>query len=77
MGDADYGIDPAVSRRLAREIREVRETGVELALVGLLTVLVGMTGATAYSVAIVYRVASYWFAIAVGGIAALYVVSRT
>ncbi|MDN3518380.1 UMP kinase [Aquisalimonas lutea] len=33
MGDADYGIDPAVSRRLAREIREVRETGVELALV--------------------------------------------
>ncbi|QIT55596.1 UMP kinase [Aquisalimonas sp. 2447] len=33
LGDADYGIDPAVSRRLAREIREVREAGVELALV--------------------------------------------
>ncbi|WP_290650197.1 UMP kinase [Aquisalimonas sp.] len=33
MGSADYGIDPAVSRRLAREIREVRELGVEIALV--------------------------------------------
>ncbi|SEO54554.1 UMP kinase [Aquisalimonas asiatica] len=33
MGDADYGIDPAVSRRLAREIGEVRELGVEVALV--------------------------------------------
>ena len=33
MGDADYGIDPAVSRRLAKEIREVREMGVEVALV--------------------------------------------
>jgi uridylate kinase len=33
MGDADYGIDPAVIRRLAIEIREVREMGVEIALV--------------------------------------------
>lgn len=33
LGDADYGIDPAVSRRLAKEIGEVREAGVELALV--------------------------------------------
>ena len=33
LGDADYGIDPAVSRRLAREIREVRALGVDLALV--------------------------------------------
>ena len=33
MGDADYGIDPAVSRRLAKEIREVRAEGVEIALV--------------------------------------------
>lgn len=33
MGDADYGIDPAVSRRLAKEIGEVRELGVEVALV--------------------------------------------
>ncbi len=33
MGDADYGIDPAVSRRLAAELREVRELGVEIALV--------------------------------------------
>ncbi|MFO7859421.1 MAG: UMP kinase [Ectothiorhodospiraceae bacterium] len=33
LGDADYGIDPEVSRRLAREIGEVRAAGVELALV--------------------------------------------
>jgi len=33
LGDSDYGIDPAVMRRLAEEIREVRELGVEIALV--------------------------------------------
>ncbi|MCC5856918.1 MAG: UMP kinase [Ectothiorhodospiraceae bacterium] len=33
LGDGDYGIDPAVIRRLAREVREVRELGVEVALV--------------------------------------------
>lgn len=33
MGDADYGIDPEVSRRLAEEVREVRDRGVEIALV--------------------------------------------
>lgn len=33
MGDEDYGIQPAVIRRLANEIREVRELGVEVALV--------------------------------------------
>lgn len=33
LGNADYGIDPEVSRRLAQEIGEVRAAGVELALV--------------------------------------------
>ncbi len=33
LGGADYGIDPAVIRRLAREIREVTRLGVEVALV--------------------------------------------
>ncbi len=33
LGDGDYGIDPAVIRRLAVEVREVRELGVEVAMV--------------------------------------------
>ncbi|MGB5246300.1 MAG: UMP kinase [Woeseia sp.] len=33
MGDVDYGIDPKVIRRIAREIAEVRELGVEVAVV--------------------------------------------
>ena len=33
MGDAGYGIDPKVIERLAREVKEVRELGVEVALV--------------------------------------------
>ncbi len=33
MGDMDYGIDPAMIGRLAREIAAVRERGVEIALV--------------------------------------------
>ena len=33
MGDGDYGIDPAFLRRLASEIRSVREAGVEIGLV--------------------------------------------
>jgi len=33
MGGGDYGIEPAVIRRLAADIREVRELGVEVALV--------------------------------------------
>jgi uridylate kinase len=33
MGDADYGIDPGFLRRLANEVRSVRELGVEIALV--------------------------------------------
>ena len=33
MGDADYGIDPAVMERLAREIADVTKAGVQVALV--------------------------------------------
>src|SRR5512145_1711065 len=33
MGDADYGIDPVFLRRLAGEIRSVRELGIEIGLV--------------------------------------------
>jgi uridylate kinase len=33
MGDAGYGIDPKVARRVAEEIKEVKDLGVELALV--------------------------------------------
>ncbi len=33
LGDGEYGIDPLVIRRLAEEVREVREMGVEVALV--------------------------------------------
>jgi uridylate kinase len=33
MGEAGYGIDPKVASRLAREVREVSELGVEVALV--------------------------------------------
>lgn len=33
MGDLDYGIEPAVIQRLAAEIAQARETGVEIAIV--------------------------------------------
>jgi len=33
MGDADYGIDPVFIKRLAAEIRAMRETGTEIAIV--------------------------------------------
>ncbi|MEX0729998.1 MAG: UMP kinase [Aquisalimonadaceae bacterium] len=33
MGSGEYGIEPAVIRRLAEEVREVRKLGVEVALV--------------------------------------------
>ena len=33
LGDADYGIDPAVIARLAREIAEVRDLGVQIGVV--------------------------------------------
>jgi len=51
--------------------------GVTAALVVLLGALAGFSTASGYAVATVYRVASYWFAILVGGIAALWVVSRS
>ena len=51
--------------------------GVEAALVGLLVALTPITPGTAAGIALVYRVASYWFALGVGGIAALYVVYRS
>ena len=51
--------------------------GVTAALVVLLGALAGFSTATGYAVATVYRVASYWFAVLVGGLAALWVVSRS
>src|SRR3546814_1979411 len=33
MGDEDYGIDPKVIARLAREVIEARDSGAEIALV--------------------------------------------
>ena len=45
--------------------------GVEAAISGLLTALAGVTPATAAGIALLYRVASYWFVVAVGGVAAL------
>ncbi|NEU56485.1 lysylphosphatidylglycerol synthase transmembrane domain-containing protein [Halorussus sp. MSC15.2] len=51
--------------------------GVEFALVGLLVALTALQTDLAASVALVYRVASYWFALAVGGLAAFSVIHRT
>jgi len=51
--------------------------GVEAALVALLVVLAGVSTASGYAVATVYRLASYWFALGVGGVAALSVVVRS
>ncbi|WP_226011145.1 lysylphosphatidylglycerol synthase transmembrane domain-containing protein [Halomicrobium salinisoli] len=50
--------------------------GVEAALLALLVGLLGVTTATGYAVALVYRLASYWFALGLGGVAALYVIAR-
>jgi len=50
--------------------------GVEVALVALLVGLTPVGAATAFALALVYRVASYWFALVVGGMAALLVVGR-
>jgi len=50
--------------------------GVEAVLVLLLGPLVGLAAPAAAAMALVYRVASYWFAILVGGIGSLYVVAR-
>jgi uncharacterized protein (TIRG00374 family) len=46
--------------------------GVEAAVVGLLVALTPTTPAVAAAVALLYRVASYWFVVLVGGGAALY-----
>lgn len=51
--------------------------GVEVVLVVLLLAVTGLPAASAYAIALVYRVASYWFALGVGGVAALWVVGRT
>lgn len=50
--------------------------GVETALVLLLVYLTTMSGGDAFAVATIYRVASYWFAILVGGLGALIVIAR-
>ncbi|UPV74387.1 flippase-like domain-containing protein [Halorussus limi] len=51
--------------------------GVEFALVGLIVALTTLQADVAASAALVYRVASYWFALALGGIAAFFVIHRT
>jgi uncharacterized protein (TIRG00374 family) len=51
--------------------------GVETALVVLLVALASLSGGEAFAVATVYRVASYWFALVVGGAATLYVIARS
>ncbi|MFC4551458.1 MULTISPECIES: lysylphosphatidylglycerol synthase transmembrane domain-containing protein [Halorussus] len=51
--------------------------GVEFALVGLLVALTSIGPGLAASIALVYRLASYWFTLAVGGLAAFYVIHRT
>jgi hypothetical protein len=50
--------------------------GVEAALLVLLVGLAGLTQVPAFAVALLYRVASYWFALVVGGASALYVIYR-
>jgi len=50
--------------------------GVEAALVALLVAVAVESAAVALAVALVYRVVSYWFALGVGGVAALVVVRR-
>jgi hypothetical protein len=51
--------------------------GVEVALVALLVALTPLGAAGAFAVALVYRVASYWFALVIGGGAAMLVVGRS
>jgi hypothetical protein len=50
--------------------------GVEVALVALLVGLTPVGAATAFALALVYRIASYWFALVVGSVAAVLVVGR-
>ena len=51
--------------------------GVEFALVGLIVALTTLQADVAASAALVYRVASYWFALALGGVAAFFVIHRS
>ena len=51
--------------------------GVEVALVALLIALTPVSAATAFALALLYRVMSYWFALVVGGAAAIGVVARS
>ena len=51
--------------------------GVEFALVGLLVALTPLSPGSAAAVALVYRVASYWLTLAVGGLAAFSVIYRS
>ncbi|ESP89650.1 lysylphosphatidylglycerol synthase transmembrane domain-containing protein [Candidatus Halobonum tyrrellensis] len=51
--------------------------GVEAAITGLLVALAGLSLGTAASIALLYRVASYWYVVAVGGGAALVQLRRT
>lgn len=46
--------------------------GVELTLATILFLLTGMSGATATAVAILYRFATYWFTVLVGGAASIW-----
>jgi uncharacterized protein (TIRG00374 family) len=50
--------------------------GVETVLVVLLVALVPLAAGQAFAVATIYRVASYWFALVVGGIATFSVIAR-
>ena len=50
--------------------------GVEATLVALLVGLASLSGGEAFAVATVYRIASYWFALGVGGLASFYVIAR-
>ncbi|MFB6295354.1 MAG: YbhN family protein [Halobacteriales archaeon] len=50
--------------------------GVEAVLVLLLGPLVGLAVPQATAIALLYRVASYWFAIVAGGVGTLYVIAR-
>jgi uncharacterized protein (TIRG00374 family) len=50
--------------------------GVESALTALVVALTTLGAAEAFALAVVYRVASFWFSILVGGVAALWVTAR-
>ena len=51
--------------------------GVEVAIAGLLVALTPVSAGTAAAIALVYRVASYWYVVAVGGAAAFYEIYAT